>query len=787
MDRSGHRSLIERIRERKIVQWTAAYLSGAWLILQVVDVIGDQFAWPGALERGITITLGFGLLAAVIVAWYHGEKGHQRVTRTETLLLAAVLLFGAGALVGTIGGPVAEPDGQAGGAGRADASVPVDPWAVAVLPFAPATADSALQRLGRDLAVTLAATLDGIEELRTVDALTVLAHSPPDSAVLPLPRARSLAAELGAGRMIRGSLTRQGHGTRVDAAVYHGSDIVRASTTIPAGTDLGAVTDSVTLALVRQLWSRSSPELPSAAALATRSAEALRAYVEGEHALARGAMSAAVAAFERAFAHDSTYWFAYWRSLYPRVYEGSSADPEVMARIVAHRDEFPPADRRLVEAQMAATVAERLGILEETSRLFPTHWPAWYTRGNLLVHHAPYLGTSYREAGEALERVVALNPAFGSGWEHLFWLATLRRDSAAAARLSDRLHTFGEGGVSRFNDDLLTYYDIGARFATRGDTLPPEQVRQIAAYIDGYAGPIPAAAFGTGLLILGLPRATVLVANAVLDRHPRAGLVAGMWRGKAYGWAGRGAWDSAAVAIDRWVLADGSWSARLAGYGLMATGAALGAVDPAAADELRPADPPGDAGPEARAEAAWLEGVVAYAGGDTAAITAAREALVATDGAFLPLLTASLEALRLDARGQRDAAIRTLAAAEDSAANHFGPAELRFVHPHVSTVDRVLLGRWLREAGRPDDAIRFLSWNEAIFAGAPPLELVNRTVGLLGLYERARAEEGMGRYEDARRHYLRFVESVDRPVDSLRPLVEDGQRRLERLEPRLPG
>jgi hypothetical protein len=62
-------SLLTRLKRRKIGQWTLAYLSVAWLALQVVNVIGNQFAWPAALERGITIALAAGLLVTLIVAW----------------------------------------------------------------------------------------------------------------------------------------------------------------------------------------------------------------------------------------------------------------------------------------------------------------------------------------------------------------------------------------------------------------------------------------------------------------------------------------------------------------------------------------------------------------------------------------------------------------------------------------------------------------------------------------------------------------------------------------------
>lgn len=778
--------LIERLRRRKIVQWTLAYLSVAWLLLQVVDVVGEPFSWPVALVRGITVALGFGLVATVVLAWYHGEKGRQRITRSEVLLLGAILFVGAGVLVRMVGGGEgsAAPEAATPPAPLGGAEISPDPRTVAIFPFASSVSDPDLRRLGRDLAVTLAATLDGIDTLRTVDGLTIRAQISSDSVPLELPEAAAAAERVGAGRLLRGTLSRQGDRLRVDAALYSSGDdrpTARVSG-VEAPAELGALTDSVALAVVRRLWSGSTPELPSPAALATSSAEALRAYVDGEEALAAGEMAAAVTAFERAVEADSTYWIAYWRSLYPRVYEGSRLDPALLARVVDHRADLPPADRILVEASLTSTVRERLRTLEEAIRRFPTHWPSWRTYGDLLVHWSPYLGTTYEEARAAFERVLALNPDFGTAWEHLFWIAAHQRDTAATARALAEMERFDRPGGFKFNEDLLTYYRTATGLVSGGDRLSPDALDAVAGYIAGYTGPLPPDAFGVGLLIMGLPRGQVQIADRVLEMDPGADLAAAMWRGKAYGWAGRGAWDSVAVATERWARMEGTPEAALRGYGLLATGAALGIVGPEEAAPRRPSGLPSDARPRDRAELAWLDGIAAYAAGDVDALDRARRRLAASGGPFVPLQTASLDALRSHASGRPREAIETLTAAEDSAANHYLHGQYDTSHPYLSTVDRVLLGRWLREAGRHAEAVRLLSWMEAVIPGAPPLEVVNRTAGRLGLYERARAEEAMDRDGDARVHYRRFLDSVDRPVPALAPLIEEARAGLRRLD-----
>src|SRR5512140_2423914 len=88
-----------RMRERKLAQWAIAYLAGAWVVLQLLDVLADTFAWPPLVARVATVLLGIGFLASLVVAWYHGEKGSQRVGGVELLMLAGILVI-AGAAVG---------------------------------------------------------------------------------------------------------------------------------------------------------------------------------------------------------------------------------------------------------------------------------------------------------------------------------------------------------------------------------------------------------------------------------------------------------------------------------------------------------------------------------------------------------------------------------------------------------------------------------------------------------------------------------------------------------------
>lgn len=79
--------LLERLRRRKIVQWLLGYLAAGWLLLQLNDVLASVWDVPLSTQRALSLALGLGILPALIVAWYHGERGRQEVCCAELVLV----------------------------------------------------------------------------------------------------------------------------------------------------------------------------------------------------------------------------------------------------------------------------------------------------------------------------------------------------------------------------------------------------------------------------------------------------------------------------------------------------------------------------------------------------------------------------------------------------------------------------------------------------------------------------------------------------------------------------
>lgn len=96
---SGERgSVLQSLRDRKIFQWGGAYIAGAWVALEGLDLVETPWGLSGALVRTLHVLLVAGLPFTVVLAWYHGERGRQRVSGTE-LVIIAILLAITGALL----------------------------------------------------------------------------------------------------------------------------------------------------------------------------------------------------------------------------------------------------------------------------------------------------------------------------------------------------------------------------------------------------------------------------------------------------------------------------------------------------------------------------------------------------------------------------------------------------------------------------------------------------------------------------------------------------------------
>lgn len=715
-----------------------------------------------------------------------GEDAEEATRRSRWMRLGAGAALASLALL-VVAGLLSTTDPDMA---PANSSTGIDPTGIAVLPLSSAEPDSALERLARDLVITLSATLDGIGDVQTADPLAVLAHSGRVDGPLTRNRGRALAASLGAGRFLHGGLTRIGSDVGIEASVYGpaGEEPLARVSLVGTPADVAALTDSVTLSLLRQLWEEHLPAPPSLQAVTTRSIPALRAYLEGEQALARFDMRSAIEAFERAFTADTTFWFAYWRSLYPRLFSEAYAPPDtvILRKVREHAHEFPVRERMLFEAGQDTTLSGQMDRFRELTDRFGFYGPAWYSYANRLVHFGPYLGTTLADAQIAMERAASLSPDFAAAWDHLLMIAMSRGDTTVAGRAVRELAaTIDTAGFGAWRLRLAQF-----RYGLLADELPaPDSLSPVMDWVLAHP-PRMTLAFATGLTADYHPAKQLAFNAALLDRQTTSELAAAAWLGNALSWIMRGAWDSALTAADRYAgfATEGGEGARRA-YGIAVAGVVLGILPPDEAARRRPAgisledeaSSPEDEVSPAAAELAWLDGMLAYARDDRAGIDRSLTLLRDSPATDAPVLRESLAAFAVDAAGDRERAARMLAERERATADEWLFVRLRSSVPLLIPLNRLLAGRWLRSLDRGAEAAALLTWTDAL--GGPDDEAWNRALGVTALLERAQVTEAAGRLDEARELYARFVRLFDRPDPGLQARLDSARAGLARLGP----
>ncbi len=282
----------------------------------------------------------------------------------------------------------------------------------------------------------------------------------------------------------------------------------------------------------------------------------------------------------------------------------------------------------------------------------------------------------------------------------------------------------------------------------------------------------------------GFPSAQVEMNRRLfaLDPHgPYAGVT---WRGTAFAWASRGAWDSALVAWDRYAAASPDTASGVEIYQLAVAGAWLGGLDTARAAGRRTAAvkylgriPAEDttAVREARAALAWADGMLSVLRRDPRGLAVARMTIRRSGAEGAGFLDRSLAAFESELRGTERPAADSLAVLDLAATE----TELLAVRDaYARSIDHLEASRLLLEAGDTSRAVRLLTWHEAK-PGGP--EFLFQVFAPVAYYELARIEEAQGRKEQARDHYQQFLRRYDMPPPAHQHLVDDANAALRRL------
>ena len=267
------------LRRRKVVQWGIAYVAAAWGLLQGLAYLSTVFQWPGRLQRPVTMAFLVGLPIALVLAWYHGDRGHQRVSGREFAILTVLLLLGGGLFwwVGRM--PVAPSATTAAGAAAAVAQPAVEAKAagasIAVLPFVNMSGDKDNEYFSDGISEELLNVLVRVDGLGVASRTSSFAYKGSSLGTA------AIASALKVNHVLEGSVRKAGNQVRITAQLIDATNDrhLWSETYDRELTDIFAIQEEIANSIVNALRDELGPARAVAPAVTVRADTAnLEAY-----------------------------------------------------------------------------------------------------------------------------------------------------------------------------------------------------------------------------------------------------------------------------------------------------------------------------------------------------------------------------------------------------------------------------------------------------------------------------------------------------------------------------
>ena len=292
-----------KLRRRKVVQWGFAYAAAAWTLLQVIEYLGDTYSWPPAIRQVVTPALALGSLLVLVLAWYHGDRGEQKVSRPEFAILAILTLVGGGILWWY----ASRLDERAWvvdtGVTETRHRVQADAASIAVLPFVDMSPGKDQEYFADGIAEELLNLLAQIPQLRVISRSSAFSYKGKDV------KLADVAYELNVAHILEGSVRKAGNQVRITAQLIDArSDTHLWSQTYDRPLDnIFAVQDEIAAAVVAQLKLKLLGGVPKARAVNPR---AYALYLQASQLIYESTPKGyeqSIALYQQAIAIDANY------------------------------------------------------------------------------------------------------------------------------------------------------------------------------------------------------------------------------------------------------------------------------------------------------------------------------------------------------------------------------------------------------------------------------------------------------------------------------------------------
>ena len=223
---------VQRLKERKLVQWAIAYVAAGFALLQGIDIVAQRFGWPESIERALIVALAVGFFVTIVLAWYHGERGAQRVSGTELMIIALLLAIGGGALWKFAGAEKTEMGSESfsgvhaptlGNARRSEndsdpISVSAPHKSIAVLPFTDLSPTHDQEYFSDGMAEEILNALAKVKDLKVAGRTSSFSFKGKNDDLRVIGKALTVA------NVLEGSVRKQGEKVRITAQLIQAED-----------------------------------------------------------------------------------------------------------------------------------------------------------------------------------------------------------------------------------------------------------------------------------------------------------------------------------------------------------------------------------------------------------------------------------------------------------------------------------------------------------------------------------------------------------------------------------
>jgi len=194
-------NLFTKLRDRKVLRTLLIYLGGSWVAIQVINLFIDRYQLSPFLFDATMILIIAGIPGSIIIAWFHGKRGPQKISRTEIFLHSILLVLAI--IAGIFAYKLNSHE-------KKIAFIPVENT-IAVLPFENMGNDKDDEYFSEGITDDIIIQLSKIEDIQTISRFSIMKYKNTDLSI------DLIADELNVNTILEGSVRRIGNKVRITA------------------------------------------------------------------------------------------------------------------------------------------------------------------------------------------------------------------------------------------------------------------------------------------------------------------------------------------------------------------------------------------------------------------------------------------------------------------------------------------------------------------------------------------------------------------------------------------